>query len=93
MLATDEHFRLIEKAVLEGPAKSSEWRTASWARCLQDYKLDPSRLELVELSSREMRDQTEIFDADIALATSEIESTLTMIEGGGYSPILPIKTA
>lgn len=85
MLGTDDHFRLIEKAVLGSSGKSSEWRTASWARCLQDYKLDPSRPQLIDLSSREMRDEQEVFDADIALATGEIESTLMMIEGGGYS--------
>jgi transcriptional regulator of acetoin/glycerol metabolism len=85
MLATDDHFRLIEKAVLGNFCKSSEWRTASWARCLHDYKLDPSRPELVALSSRELREETEAFDADIALAASELEATLMMIEGGGYS--------
>lgn len=85
MLGTDDHFRLIEKAVLTTSGKSSEWRTASWARCLQDYKLDPSRPELVDLSNRELREELETFDADVALATSELEATLMMIEGGGYS--------
>ncbi len=86
MLDIDDHFRLIEKAVLSGADKTSaSWRTASWARCLQDYKLDPSRPQLVDLSSREMRSERDFFDNDVALATSELESTLMMIEGGGYS--------
>ncbi|MFC5386178.1 sigma-54-dependent Fis family transcriptional regulator [Aquamicrobium segne] len=85
MLATDDHFRLVEKAVLGDSCKSSQWRVASWARCLHDYKLDPSRAELVDLTSRELRTEAEAFDADITLATSELEATLMMIEGGGYS--------
>lgn len=85
MLGTDDHFRLIEQAVLTTSGKSSEWRTASWARCLQDYKLDPSRPELVDLTRRELREEFDAFDADVALATSELEATLMMIEGGGYS--------
>ncbi|MFQ6185967.1 sigma-54-dependent Fis family transcriptional regulator [Sinorhizobium meliloti] len=85
MLGTDDHFRLIETAVLSNSGKSSEWRTASWERCLKDYKLDPSRAQLVDLSRRELREEMDMFDADIALATRELESTLMMIEGGGYS--------
>ncbi|OWV98789.1 sigma-54-dependent Fis family transcriptional regulator [Rhizobium sp. R693] len=86
MLDTDDHFRLIEKAVLSGADRSdASWRTESWARCLQDYKLDPFRPTLIDLSSKEMRTEREFFDNDIALATSELETTLTMIEGGGYS--------
>ena len=68
MLATDDHFRLIEKAVLGNFCKSSEWRTASWARCLHDYKLDPSRPELVALSSRELREETGIAVPEDTLA-------------------------
>ncbi|WP_429818931.1 sigma-54-dependent Fis family transcriptional regulator [Ensifer sp. B1-9] len=85
MLGTDDHFRLIETAVLSNSGKSSEWRTASWERCLKDYKLDPSRAQLVDLSRRELREELDMFDADVALATRELESTLMMIEGGGYS--------
>jgi transcriptional regulator of acetoin/glycerol metabolism len=86
MLDIDDHFRLIEKAVLSGADKTSaSWRTESWARCLQDYKLDPSRPQLVDLSSRELRTERDVFDNDVALAAAELEATLMMIEGGGYS--------
>lgn len=86
MLHTDDHFRLIEKAVLEGPGQAgASWRTDSWARCLQTYKLDPSRPNFIDLSARELREAVDLFDDDIALATAELETTLTMIEGGGYS--------
>lgn len=86
MLDVDDHYRLIERAVLEGADKSaSSWRTESWARCLNDFKLDPSRPQLVDLTSRELRVEFESFDEDVALATKELEATLSMIEGGGYS--------
>ncbi|MCZ7934846.1 sigma-54-dependent Fis family transcriptional regulator [Agrobacterium leguminum] len=84
MLGPDDHFRVIEQAVLT-TAGRGEWRTASWARCLQDYKLDPSRPKLVDLTNRELREEQDTFDADVALATNELEATLMMIEGGGYS--------
>ncbi|MQW88221.1 sigma-54-dependent Fis family transcriptional regulator [Sinorhizobium saheli] len=84
MLEINDHFRVIERAVLSGSEKTN-WRTESWARCLQDYKLDPSRANLVELTQQEIREQTDAFDNDIALAAGELESTLGMIEGGGYS--------
>ncbi|MDH2092338.1 sigma-54-dependent Fis family transcriptional regulator [Rhizobium pusense] len=86
MLHTDDHFRLIEKAVLEGPGQAgASWRTDSWARCLHSYKLDPSRPRFVDLSTKELREEVDLFDNDVALAISELETTLTMIEGGGYS--------
>ena len=86
MLDTDEHFKVIEQAVLAGADRAiAGWRTESWSRCLHEYKLDPSRPNFVELSSRELKSETEIFDNDIALAGKELEATLSMIEGGGYS--------
>lgn len=86
MLQTDEHFRLIEKAVLGGTDKTAAaWRTDSWARCLHHYNLDPSRAQFFDVTTRELREEIDIFDNDISLAASELETTLTMIEGGGYS--------
>ncbi|RUX21534.1 sigma-54-dependent Fis family transcriptional regulator, partial [Mesorhizobium sp. M7A.F.Ca.US.011.01.1.1] len=86
MLDTDAHFRVIERAVLASNDKTDpSWRTKSWARCLQDYKLDPSRPNFIDLSSRELKSANEVFDNDIKLAGTELEATLSMIEGGGYS--------
>jgi len=82
----EQHFRLIERTVLAGPNKTdATWRTASWARCLQDYKLNPSSTGLVCLTSREVREEIEIYGENLSLAEAELESTLSMIEGGGYS--------
>lgn len=80
----EDHFRIIEHAVLSGH-DTNDWRVKSWARCLRDYKLNPSRFELVELGGSEIREEKDTFGFDLSLATSELEATLTMIEGGGYS--------
>ncbi|MDG4890115.1 MULTISPECIES: sigma-54-dependent Fis family transcriptional regulator [unclassified Mesorhizobium] len=81
-----DHFKVIERAVLAGGDKGdAAWRTESWARCLHEYKLDPSRPNFIDLSPQELKVENDIFDNDIALAGKELEATLSMIEGGGYS--------
>lgn len=86
MLQGDDHFRIIEKAVLSGNRGDRDgWRTASWARCLHNYKLDPSRPELVLLEQPAIRQECDRFDQDLYVAGQELEKTLSMIEGGGYS--------
>jgi transcriptional regulator of acetoin/glycerol metabolism len=86
MLHPDEHFRLIEKAVLAQANRSSAtWRTASWARCLQDFKLNPSSADLVCLTSRELREERDCYTESLTAAEAELEAVLGIIEGGGYS--------
>lgn len=82
----DDHFRLIENAVLSGADKPDAlWRVASWRRCLKDFKLSPTALDLVCLTTRELREETDLYTEDIKIAGLELEQTLSMIEGGGYS--------
>lgn len=82
----DDHYRLIENAVLSGADKPDAlWRVASWRRCLQDFKLSPTALDLVCLTTRELREETDLYTEDIKMGGQELEQTLSMIEGGGYS--------
>lgn len=87
MVAVEEHLRTIEKALLSGERSNQQdaWRTASWARCLRHYSLDPSHPELVQLEEPAIRHERDFFGHDIHIAAQEIEKTLSMIESGGYS--------
>lgn len=86
MQAQEDHLRIIEQAVLSGCRNAGdEWRTASWARCLRGYNLDPNRLEVVQLEDAALKHERDFFQNDTHVAGHELEKTLAMIEGGGYS--------
>jgi len=69
----------------EGPLGVSDWRAASWRRCIVDYKLDPASPGVYVLSSRELKHQQDAFGGDLSIATLDVEHALSMVEEGGYS--------
>ena len=86
MQEREDHVRIIEHAVLSGRRDSTnEWRTASWARCLHSYELDPNRREELQLEQNAITHERDFFGNDLHVAGQELEKTLAMIEGGGYS--------
>ncbi len=86
MQVSEDHLAVIERAVTGGQRGTEDaWRTASWSRCLRNYKLDPSRPELIQLEDAPIRHEREFFGHDLNIARQELEKTLAMIEGGGYS--------
>lgn len=90
MTPASDHIRRIEASVSSADAEqpSDDWRTASWSRCIQRWRLDPARPEIVEASSHELKQQESLFTADLSVVGSELESVLSIIEGGGYSAYL-----
>jgi len=78
-----EHFRRIETLLTTAPA--SDWRAASWSRCIGKYKLDPARPKIVELTKRELKLENELFAEELAAARAELENALLIIQEGGYS--------
>ena len=71
-----------------GGNNADDFIAGSWQRCLSDYGLDPSQIELDVVSRSKLSEHRDELGEVVSIARAEMENLAAQISGSGYALLL-----
>ena len=71
-----------------GGSNADDFIAGSWQRCLSDYGLDPSQIELDVVSRSKLSEHRDELGEVVSIARAEMENLAAQISGSGYALLL-----